>query len=154
MIRLCSALVACLLLAGCGVQEPKTDGAPTPQGTTHTQEPQQNKPITEPLLTMDKEEYSLGDTSLGYTLTNETSAEQLIVMAPRLVRLEGEQWLPVECTAGFCGTPDTLTDTLQSSIETNWYPNLQPGTYRLGLRWVDEAYAEKQWLTSQFTLVE
>lgn len=82
-------------------------------------------------VSLDKDIYSDNDKVIKYTIFNNTDKTKDVVLAPRLEKEVGEEWVWVETNAGFCGTPDSLEEKIDGEIDLGWYPTISDGVYRL-----------------------
>ena len=62
-------------------------------------------------------------------------------------------WQAIECEAGFCGVGDPLEETMQGSIDTQWYPTLKSGVYRLSYN-VQKEDSERETISAEFVVTE
>lgn len=84
------------------------------------------------VLDIPEESYEVGTAEIPYIIRNESGQPADIVMAPMLERKNGEDWEAVDCTGGFCGTPDPIEESHEGILElTDWYPDAGAGVYRL-----------------------
>ena len=131
-------ILLCVFLWGCNVQ----------QGQEETE-------VIAPLrLEMAKESYSLSDNEITWQAINETGDAHTIWLIPTLEEQQSDgSWQAIECEAGFCGVGDPLEETMQGSIDTQWYPTLKSGVYRLSYN-VQKEDSERETISAEFVVTE
>lgn len=107
-------------------------------------------------LELDNTEYTL-DVSLNsqeifYTVYNNTGKTASYVAVPTLEKKTENGWEKVNCTTGFCGTPDTLEDNRRGSIDLSWFSDLTEGIYRLSYK-VNKTMNKSVTILDEFTLI-
>lgn len=111
----------CLGLVACGTAAKQSDG--------EAGQPKEKEDIR---LEMTQESYPISAEQLDFEVINETGETYSVALIPVLEQqLQDGNWQVLDCIAGFCGVGDPLPESLSGSLETAWYPDLQPGVYRL-----------------------
>lgn len=107
-------------------------------------------------LELDKNEYvidySLDSQEISYTIYNNTGKTANFVAIPALEKKTENGWEKVECSTGFCGTPDPLEDKRRGSIDLSWFLDLTEGTYRLSYE-VNKTNYKSVTISDEFTLI-
>lgn len=104
-------------------------------------------------LSIENETYTKKDEILNYTIGNNTDEMKYVVLAPRLEKEVGDEWVSVECKTGFCGTPDSLEDKIESQIDLSWYPSISNGVYQISFDMQEEG-GETTQISDIFTFSE
>lgn len=106
-------------------------------------------------LELDSNEYiydlSLDSQEIFYTVYNNTGKTASYVAVPKLERKTENGWEEVNCTTGFCGTPDSLEDKRRGSIDLSWFSDLTEGNYRLSYN-VNKSSYKSVTVSDEFTL--
>lgn len=138
-------------------QQPEDPDEPEQQPEEEEQ-PQQDQPeSTGPVehqlpdepgvyLRMDKETYSLSeDKEMYYSLYNTLGVEVKAIMYPALQRLtDAGEWEMMQCDYGFYQTEDPIDGRLEGRLVLEWYPYLEPGTYRVGFQLVKSKWIAEE----------
>lgn len=134
---LCVSLVACSRAA----QQPDQD----------SKQPEEKEAIRLELM---QDTYPVSAEQLDFEIINETGETYSVVLIPTLEQQQEDgSWQVLQCAAGFCGVGDSLAESLQSSIDTAWYPDLQAGVYRLS--YTIQLHDEQQkTVSAMFTITE
>ncbi len=134
------ALLLCCSLLGCGLSDGKA-----------VEEPEEKAPLR---LEMLQEQYTLADEEWRWQIVNETGETYSMLYAPLLERQQADgSWQEMQCEGGFCGVEDPVQELTQGHAEAEWYPNLQPGVYRLTYR-ISIDTETKEYVSAQFEIIE
>lgn len=115
-----------------------------------------DKRLADYYLELDNSEYVfdllLDSQEISYTIYNNTGKTANYVAIPTLEKKTENGWEMVECTTGFCGTPDPLEDKRRGSIDLSWFSDLTEGTYRLSYN-IDKTGYKSVTISDEFTLI-
>lgn len=105
-------------------------------------------------LEMAQTQYTLDNTEWEWQIVNETGETYSMLYAPLLEQQQDDgSWQKISCQGGFCGVEDPVEEVTQGSALAEWYPDLQPGLYRLSYRISIDA-EQKEYISAQFELTE
>jgi len=136
-------------------EDPETqpEEQPEEEQPKEEQQPESTGPVEHQLpdepgvyLRMDKASYSLSaDKEMYYSLYNTLGVEVKAIMYPALQRLnDAGEWEMMQCDHGFYQTEDPIEGRLEGRLVFEWYPYLEPGTYRVGFQLV-----ESKWIAEE-----
>lgn len=133
-------LLLCCSLLGCGISDGGAVDAP-----------EEKAPLR---LEMLQEQYTLADAQWCWQIVNETGETYSMLYAPLLEQQQPDgSWQEVPCEGGFCGVEDPVRELTQGHAEAAWYPDLQPGVYRLSYR-ISIDTETKEYVSAQFELTQ
>ncbi len=101
------------------------------------------KPLTERDIWLSAGQQSYAVTEeIVVELYNQTGGEIAVTFAPKLEQATENGWVHVKCEGLFCGTPDPVDQSVtpMTLLMSEWYPNIQAGTYRLSLTAYDSDF--------------
>ena len=105
-------------------------------------------------LEMSQAQYTIDDGAWEWQIVNETGESYSMLYAPLLEQQQSDgSWQEVPCQAGFCGVEDPVQEMMAGSALAEWYPDLQPGIYRLSYR-ISIDTETKEYVSAQFEIVE
>lgn len=91
-------------------------------------------------LDVDGDNFPAGTENINFSVINETETEVVLLFVPVLERATLNGWVRLECAESFCGVPDPITSKLvdHELPLPQWFPDAEPGVYRLSLEAYDE----------------
>ena len=97
-------------------------------------------------LTLPQSEFSLKAETIPFTIINELRDDIAITLIPRLECIENGRETEVPfADAGFCGTPDTISDRYDGEVMMSWWgDNLTAGVYQLSYTLYDSGIVISQ----------